>query len=119
MPVQICHTLHPAHLGFGPTRHWTVVQLSQLNNRLTHGAPIGNPPPLSHIFIPNNLKSAEIDPMYMDNFLVAEVTTGRMEGPFTVAQVHAIFGSHFCTAPLCLVEKLGSTALCLICHLSK
>jgi len=55
----------------------------------------------------------------MDNFLAAEVTTGCMDGPFTVAQAHAIFGGHFRTAPLGLVEKPGSTSLRLIRHLSK
>ena len=37
----------------------------------------------------------------------------------SVAQVHAVFGGHFHMAPLGLVEKLGSRALHLICHLSK
>jgi len=55
----------------------------------------------------------------MDNFLAAEVSIGHIDSPFTVTQAHAIFGSHFHTAPLGLVEKLGSTALHLIHHLSK
>jgi len=36
---------------------------------ITYSTPIGNPPPLTHIFIPSNLKSANIDLLYMDKFI--------------------------------------------------
>src|SRR5882724_10430622 len=72
---------------------------------LTYGSPIGNPPPLSHTFISNNLGSADIDPAYMDSFLVEEVTSGRMDGPFTVNYAHQIFNGHFRMAPLSFVES--------------
>jgi len=75
---------------------------------LKYGAPISNPPPLTHTFIPANLKSAEFDTSYMDRFMATEVASGQIDGPFTVPQVHTIFGGHFYTAPLGLVEKLGS-----------
>ena len=78
---------------------------------LTYGAPIGNPPPLMHTFIPDNLNSTELVLLYMDNFLASEVTAGQINSPFTVAQAHDIFGGHFYTALLGLVEKPGSTAL--------
>jgi len=86
---------------------------------LTYGAHIGNPPPLTHTFIPLNLKSTEINPLYMDAFMATEVASCQMDSPFMVPQAHSIFGSHFHTAPLGLVEKLGSSALCLIFHHSK
>jgi len=86
---------------------------------LAYGAPIGNPPPLTHTFIPINLKSADIDASYMDDFMAAEVASGCINGPFTVPQACTIFGSHFHTAPLGLVEKPVSSALWLIRHHSK
>ena len=55
----------------------------------------------------------------MDEFMATEVTSRWIYGPFMVPQVHTIFGSHFCTVPLGLIEKLGSTALWLIHHHSK
>jgi len=86
---------------------------------LTFGAPNGDLPPLTYTFIPNNLKSAEIDPSYMDNFLASEVATGHIDGPFTKDQAHAIFNGHFRTAPLGLIKNPGSDALWMICHHSK
>jgi len=64
---------------------------------LTYSTPIRNPHPLTHTFIPLNLRSAEIDPSCMAAFMAAEVTSGRMDGPFVVPQAHSIFGSHFHT----------------------
>ena len=55
----------------------------------------------------------------MDDFLATEVAMGRIDGPFTISQAHAIFGGHFHTTVLSLVKKLGSTALQLIRHHSK
>ena len=86
---------------------------------LTYGTPISNPPILSHTFIPNNLKMANLDPAYMGNFLALEVATGQINSPFTVDQAHTLFGGHFCTAPLGLVEKPRSTALRMIHNHSK
>jgi len=42
-----------------------------------------------------------------------------MDGPFTIEQAHTIYGGHFRTCPLGLVEKPGSLALQMIRHLSK
>src|SRR5882724_1883565 len=83
-----------------------------LVHNLTYGSPIGNLPPLSHTFIPNNLGLADIDPAYMDSFLAEEVTSSHMDGPFTVNYSHQIFNGHLQMAPLSFVEKPGSTA----CH---
>jgi len=81
---------------------------------LTYGAPISDPPILAHTFIPNNLKSAELDPAYMDEFLASEVATGCIDSLFMGAQAHDIFSGHFHTAPLGLVKNPGSTGLQMI-----
>jgi len=86
---------------------------------MTYRAPIGNPPPLTHTFIPHNLKSADIDPSYMDNFIQEELTAGHFDGPFSVEEAHEIFGGHFCMAPLGFVEKPGLSLLRLFHHHSK
>src|SRR5882724_10368840 len=83
---------------------------------LTYGAPISNHPPLTHIFIPNNLKSAELHPLQMDGFLASEVAMGQIDGPFTIDQAHANFSGHCYTAPLGLVEEPGPTTLQMIHH---
>ena len=56
---------------------------------MTFRVPIGNPP-LTHTFIPNNLKSADIDPSYMDSFIKEEIDVGRFDRPFSVEQAHYI-----------------------------
>jgi len=85
-----------------------------LIHNLIHGAPIGNLPPLSYTFIPDNLTSTNIDMIYMDNFLVEEVTSGRMDSPFSIETAHHIFKGHFRTTPLGFIEKPGLNTLCLI-----
>src|SRR6266481_2693618 len=42
-----------------------------------------------------------------------------MDGPYSIEQAHIVFGGHFRTCPLGLVEKPGSTALCMIHHFLK
>jgi len=86
---------------------------------LTHGSLIGNTPPICFTFIPKNLPSANIQPEYISNLIAEEVAAGRMDGPYTIEQAHAIYQGHFRTCPLGLGEKPGSTALCMIRHFSK
>jgi len=86
---------------------------------LSFGSPIGNPPPIEHTFIPDNLPSAKIQPEYITNLINEEVAAGHMDGPFTTAEAHSIYGGHFRTCPLGLVEKPGSSALRMIRHFSK
>jgi len=119
MPVQNCapYKLHAWQTALHDTS--LLYTFPNLFYDLTDGAPIGDLPPLTFTFIPENLKSAKIDPMYMDNFLVKEIATGSVNGPFTISQVHSIFNSHFHTAPLSLIEKPGSNALQMIRHHSK
>ena len=40
---------------------------------LTYGSPIGNPPPLGYTFIPPNLKSADLNPVYMESIIQEEL----------------------------------------------
>jgi len=86
---------------------------------LSFGSPIGNPPLINFTFIPDNLPSAKIQPDYITNLINEEVAAGRMDGPFSIRQAHTIYGGHFRTCPLGLVEKPGSTDLRMICHFSK
>jgi len=62
---------------------------------------------------------ADINPSYMDSFLADEVTSGCMDGPYSIETAHCIFNGHFQTVPLGFVEQAGLSALCLICHQSK
>ena len=91
----------------------------KLVHDLTHGSPIGNPPPIHFTFIPKNLPSANIQSEYISNLIAEEVAAGRMDGPYTIEQAHVIYGGHFRTCPLGLVEKPGSSALRMIRHFSK
>lgn len=88
---------------------------------ITYGSPIGNPPPLTHTFIPDNLASVNLKAQFISDDIVAEVTTGRMSGPFSVEEAQSIFQGHFRTSPLGLVPKPGKgpDSFCMICHLSK
>jgi len=86
---------------------------------LEFGSPIGNPPSIDFTFIPKNLPSANINPVYITNLIAEEVSAGRMDGPFSIEEVHIIYGGHFRTCPLGLVEKPGSVDLRMIRHFSK
>ena len=86
---------------------------------LSFGSPIGNLPHINFTFIPNNLPSAKIRPEYITNLINEEVTTGCMDGPFTVDEAQCIYGGHFRTCPLWLVDKPGSKDLRMIRHFSK
>jgi len=86
---------------------------------LAHSAPIGDLPPLTYTFIPNNIASANIDPDYMDSFIVEEFALGSMDVLFSIASVHLIFKGCFRTALPCFVEKPRTSVLLLIQHHSK
>src|SRR5882724_3078738 len=78
---------------------------------LSFGSPIGNLPPIDFTFIPNNLPSMNIQPEYITNLITEEVAASCMDGPFTIEEAHYIYGGHFQTCPLGLVEKPGSADL--------
>jgi len=73
---------------------------------IIYGSPLGNPPPLSTIFLPPNLTSAYIHPKLIDQELLAEVSTNCMSGPFTLKEA-LIFGGSFCSSPVSLMEKVS------------
>jgi len=58
---------------------------------LTYGAPISNPPSLMHTFIHDNLKSEELDLLYMDNFLASEVGWAELTAHSLVAKRSTMF----------------------------
>ena len=86
---------------------------------LEFGSPISNPPSLDFTFIPKNLPSAELNPDYISNLIAEEVLAGCMDGPFSIEEAHIIYGGHFRTCPLGLVEKPGSVDFRMIRHFSK
>ena len=87
---------------------------------ITHGLPIGNPPPLLRTFIPDNLSSANVRPDIIRDELREETAAGRMSGPFSIEEAHIIFNGHFRTSPIGLVEKVpGDGKWRMIQHLSK
>jgi len=91
-----------------------------LVNDIIFGSPIGNPPPLHHTFIPDNLPSTTSLPDIIDHEIASELATNQMSGPFSICQAHTIFRGHFRTSPLSLVEKdPGSEKWRAICHLFK
>jgi len=99
---------------------WDLAGGMNRDNNLTYGSPISNPPPLSKIFLPKNLPSADIHLMLIDQELLAEVSASHMSGPFTIPQASIIFGGPFRSSPVGLVEKIpGDGTWCMICHLSK
>src|SRR5882672_4357932 len=87
---------------------------------ITYGSPIGNPPPLTSSFLPNNLPSTNIRPDIINKELLDEVVAGHMSGPFTIAQASTILGGFFRCSPMGLVEKIpGDGNWRMIRHLSK
>ena len=57
-----------------------------LVHNLSHGSPIGNPPPINYIFIPNNLPSANINPEYISCLIAEEVAAGWMDSLYSIEQ---------------------------------
>jgi len=53
------------------------------------------------------------------NLIAEEVLAGCMDGPFSIEEAHIIYGRHFRTCPLGLVEKPGLVDLHMIHHFSK
>ncbi|TFY77144.1 hypothetical protein EWM64_g6870 [Hericium alpestre] len=72
---------------------------------LVYGAPIGNPPPLSHTFLPPNMPNALEHPSFIEDHIKEELDARRFSGPFSLTDAFLFFGGHFRTAPLGVVEK--------------
>jgi hypothetical protein len=79
-----------------------------LVQHIRDGSPIGNPAPLSCTTIFPNLASASLMPAVVDEYINDEIKLGRMSGPFSRIQTHAIFDGHFRTVPIGLVPKAGN-----------
>jgi hypothetical protein len=69
------------------------------------GFPIGDIPPLARTYTPKNHKSALDHLDVIRSYCNDEIKLGRMSGPFTKDEVHAILGGHFASSPLGVVEK--------------
>ena len=98
--VQDHHTIQAQWMEAGSFNRWLTHSFPYLVHDMTHGPPIGNPPPLTHTIISNNLRLVDIYPLYMDNFIQEELNASQFDGPYTIEEAHKIFGGHFCTAPL-------------------
>jgi len=55
-----------------------------LAHDIHYSSPIGNPPPLSKIFLPMNLPSTNLHPEIINQELLTEVAASRMSSPFSV-----------------------------------
>ena len=77
---------------------------------ITQGSPIGNPSIPTETFIPKNMKTAHDMPHIIDEHIQEETSAGWMSGPFTVEEAHIIFGGHFRTTPLGLIQKEPGSA---------
>ena len=62
---------------------------------IKYGSPISNPPCLSETFIPNNLASLLNTANFVFSSLAEEAASGRMDGPFSIAEAQTIFEGHF------------------------
>ena len=79
-----------------------------LPDRLRHGFPIGDLPPLQQTSCPSNYPSAVENMNFIKQYASEQVALGRMTGPYTRAQVEHILDSPFITSPLSVVEKAGA-----------
>jgi hypothetical protein len=90
---------------------------------LAHGFPIGVMPALEATNILNNHPSIFLHPDLVDNYLSEEVSSGRVDGPFSRSQVFAIMRGHFQSSPLVVISQPqapGEPDKVRICrHLSK
>ena len=77
-----------------------LVSFPNLVHDITYGSPIGNPPPLSDCFLPQNLSSENILPEVIVKDLLAEVSAHHMSGSFTTEQTSIIFNGPFHSSPL-------------------
>jgi hypothetical protein len=72
---------------------------------IAHGFPIGVMPALEATNILNNHPSIFLHPDLVDDYLSEEVSSGRVDGPFSRTQVSAILRGHFQSSPLVIVSQ--------------
>jgi hypothetical protein len=70
------------------------------------GFSCGYPPPFNRSFTPVNRKSAIDNPQVLDEYILEEMTAGRISIPLTKEQVEQVLGP-FYACPLGLVPKAG------------
>ena len=73
---------------------------------ISHGLPIGNPPPLLCTFMADKFSSTNIQPDIIQDELWEETAAGPMSSPFSIEEAHIIFYGHFRTSPIGLVKKI-------------
>jgi len=56
-----------------------------------------------------NLPSTLRLPTIVDNEIAAKLMAKRMLGPFSITQANIIFGGHFHTSPLSIIENIPSS----------
>jgi len=81
--ISLHRTLYIHTTPYNPSAWHTALASSNLLSLfpnlihdLTYGSPIGNPPPLSKVFLPKNLPSANIHPTLINQELQAEAEAG-------------------------------------------
>jgi hypothetical protein len=84
---------------------------------LKYGFEIGKQGSVEKTFIPPNHKSVEVDPRFVDEYIAGELAAQRYSGPYDPAHLEQLIGP-FCTSPLGLVPKQGSSTFRLIQDLS-
>jgi len=96
------------------------LKFPNLVHDITYSSPIGNPPPLTHTFLPPNLASANLHPELIDLEIASEVLASRISGPFSPSDAEKIFGSFFRSSPVGPIEKIqGDNVWRIIHHLLK
>ena len=79
-----------------------------LVHRLRNGFPIGNFSPLLATYIHPNHGSFREHEAEILEYILEEVSLGRMSGPFSAAELRREFGGeHFISSPLGAVDKAG------------
>src|SRR5882672_641573 len=112
--IDLHHTLYIRTTPYDPDAWHATLRSSNLLSvfpnlvhDLMYGSPIGNPPPLSKIFLPNNLTSDNIQQILIYQELPSKVSMGRMSCPFTIPQASIIVGGPFHSSPVGLIEKIA------------
>ncbi|CDO75102.1 hypothetical protein BN946_scf185010.g27 [Trametes cinnabarina] len=78
---------------------------STVPTRLRFGFPIGNMPPLTRTFTPDNHKGGIQHMDFIKSYVNEQVALNHMSGPYSCEKVKQLLGSHFRTSPLSVVEK--------------
>ena len=93
--TDLSNIIHRTITPYKPDRWRQALSSTSLTHSFPHlvhdmiyGSPIGNLPSLTYTFTPPNLKSADIYPTYLDNFIKDELDSGHFNGPFSLEEAH-------------------------------